>query len=130
MKLEGRKVRALFLSTLLALSFFLRGSALVLLPLTVARGEAAMATAAEVNNRGVEQFKRGEFLDALVDFMTSSQMDKTLWKYHYNCAVVLLSAGNIEEARDHLDQSKRIDPGNPEMRRYHAPLMREIEGRG
>ncbi|HZR47379.1 MAG TPA: tetratricopeptide repeat protein [Candidatus Manganitrophaceae bacterium] len=126
MKSGSRRTREIVLFALLALSFLLRGSAAPLVPLGVSEKEAASGKAAEVNNHGVELFKNGEFFDALIHFVASSQMDPTLWKYHYNCAVVLLAAGNVEEARVHLDRSRKIDPDNPEMRRYHAALLQEI----
>lgn len=130
MKPKRRKIREIFLFAFLALSFILRGSAATLLPLVVVEAEGAAKQAAEVNNEGVALFKKGELFDALIHFVASSQMDQTLWKYHYNCAVVLLAAGNVEEARAHLDRSRKIDPDNPEMRRYHAALLREMGGTG
>ena len=69
---------------------------------------------------------KGDFLDALIRFIIASQMDRTLWKYHYNCAVVLLTVGNIEEARSHMEKSKGVDPDNPEMNDYYSALLEEI----
>lgn len=130
MKPESRKIKKIFLPILLALSFLFRGSTVALIPLGVASEEAASEQAAEVNNQGVALYKKGELFDALIHFITASQMDQRLWKYHYNCAVVLLAAGNVEEARSHLDQSKKVDPDNPEMRRYHAALLRNSTEKG
>ena len=111
---------------LLVLSFFLSGFVIELQPQTVIEEEASSKMAAQINNRGVWQYKEGKFSEALANFVGASEMDATLWQPHYNCAVALVAMRRPNEALYHLGLSKEIDPLNPVTLKFYTSLLQKV----
>lgn len=111
---------------LLVFSFFLSGFVIELLPQTVIEEEAGSKMAAQINNRGIAQYREGKLSDALNSFIAASEMDGTSWQPHYNCAVALVAMKRPNEALHHLELSKEIDPLNPMTLKFYTSLLRKV----
>ncbi len=114
------------LAAMIVLSFFLSGYVVDLQPLLVIEEEAGSKIAAQMNNRGVQQYRGGKFQEALASFILASEMDETLGAYHYNCAVAFVAMSRLEEALDHLSLSKEIDPDNPKTIDLYTGLLEKV----
>lgn len=114
--------------SLLVLSFFLSGFVVDFQPQTIPENEGGSDMAVQLNNRGVKLFEERKFSAALASFLTASQMDRTLWQFHFNCAVALVAMGRLEEALSHLELSMDIDPDNPLAVKFYKDLRKKVNG--
>lgn len=125
MTMRRGTLRPLGLVVLLIVAIFLSGFVIDVKPQTVFEGEAE-AVAAELNNQGVKLYEEQKYNQALANFVTASALDTGFWQGHYNCAVVLVAMGRLEEALHHLELSMEIDPWNPRILSFYRDLSQKV----
>ena len=73
---------------------------------------AAEPSAKIHNDRGIEYFHRGKYLDALIAFTQASVADNTAGEIHFNLALMQHLQGKQKEAEDHFRLAQKFAGGN------------------
>lgn len=98
-------------------------------PLYTPDSSMVAASAALLNDQGVELYYDGRLEESLAKFILSSDADPSFAIAHYNCAVVLSTrgfSGDLAEALRHLEWSYKLDPENQMTRDFLMELMQRV----
>ena len=73
---------------------------------------AAEPSAKIYNDRGIEYFHKGKYLDALIAFTQANVADNTNGEIQYNLALMQHLQGNKDKAKDHFRLAQKFSDGN------------------
>ena len=76
---------------------------------------AAEPSAKIHNDRGIEYFHKGKYLDALIAFTQASIADNTAGEIHFNLALMQHQKGKQREAKDHFRLALKFASGNKKI---------------
>jgi len=76
---------------------------------------AAEPSAKIHNDRGIEYFHKGKYLDALIAFTQASIADSTAGEIHFNLALMLHQQGKQKKTKDHLRLALKFADGNKKI---------------
>ncbi len=91
-------------------------------PLTLLPG--AEPSAKSRNDLGIEHYKAGRYLEALLQFNQASFADPTSGEIHFNLGLAYLQERNKEKAIKNFRKAKKLAKGNPEI--LGAPVLNKL----
>jgi Flp pilus assembly protein TadD len=82
-------------------------------PLTLLPG--AEPSAKSRNDLGIEHYRAGRYLDALLQFNQANFADPTSGEIHFNLGLAYLQENSEEKAIQNFLQARRLAKGNPKI---------------
>ncbi len=76
---------------------------------------AAEPSAKNHNDRGIEYFHKGKYMDALIAFTQASVADNTAGEIHFNLALMQHQLDKHDEAEDHFKLARKFADGNEKI---------------
>ena len=76
---------------------------------------AAEPSAKLHNNKGIEYFNNGKYLEALIQFTQASVADSTTGEIYFNLGLMQHLKGNHEKAKNFFKQARHFADGNKKI---------------